>query len=456
MYLNGISRRKFVAALGAAGAASRLAPFLPHAVRAEGAPKRLLVVFSPMGYLENSFWPTVNGSDFTLGETMSVLQPYKSKLLYPDGLMVYGAQWFFKNDDNEHASGQSMVFTGSKKDGFSTGPSVDHAVADFVYAQTKTKFRHLALGVNAPSPVPHNACFFSKAQTPVNAQNSPASAFDMVFKDWTPPSAGTPIDTTAIDRARKQSQSVIDFVKGDLDRLKGVAGKDDQEKVAAHLDGIRMLEARLSQSGGGSPGAACTKPNAPSGAGLSGQVEAQMDVITAAFACDLTRVASLQLGFCDGGLEEIPGLNHHDVTHAVGDTKGAQTVLDNHKKIDRWYADRWLHLLTKMDSIKEGNGTLLDNTLILFGSDTTTGQSLELSPHLHWRFPLWLAGGSNFAFKTGRTIKLPQPRGMGSPAQSAQWVVHNRLLTSICRAFGMDVDTFGTNDPGKGPLTQLG
>ncbi|MDX2021472.1 MAG: DUF1552 domain-containing protein [Deltaproteobacteria bacterium] len=454
----GLSRRKLLAALASAGAASRLAPFVPASVRAAEPPKRLLVVFSPMGYLENSFWPKGTATDFTLGETMTALNPYKSKLLYLDGLMLYGAQWFFPDDDNEHGSGQAMVFTGSKKANFSTGPSVDQAVADHVYGQTPTKFRHLALGVNAPSPSGHSSCFYSKAQTPVNAQNDPSAAFDMVFKGFSP--GGAPVlDTTAIERARKQKQSVIDLVKGDMDRICASAGSEDKQKCASHMDSIRMLESRLTQATGstGAVTTGCTSvPAKPASGTLAAKVEAQMDVITAAFTCDLTRVASLQLGHCDGGLDEIPGINHHDTTHAVGDTKGAAGVVDNHKKIDRWYADRWAHLFAKMEAVKEGNGTMLDNTLILFGSDTTTGQSLEVGAHQHWRFPLWMAGGSNFAFKTGRLISLPHPNQMGSPAQSAQWVVHQRLLTSICKAFGMNVDTFGTNDPGKGPLTQLG
>lgn len=83
------------------------------------------------------------------------------------------------------------------------------------------------------------------------------------------------------------------------------------------------------------------------------------------------------------------------------------------------------------------------------------GQSLETGAHQHWRLPLWMAGGSNFAFKTGRLINLPHTSLMGTAAQSGKWVVHNRLLTSICQAFGMTVDSFGTLDPGKGGVAEL-
>lgn len=466
------SRRRMLAAVAAAGGAARLGPFLPHSVYAATAPKRILTVFHPMGYLESSFWPTGTGANFTLGETQSALNPFKSKLLYLDGLALYGPQYFFGNDDNEHATGGNMVFTGSKKRGFANGPSVEQAIADHQYNQTKTQYRALALGVNAGAPNEHAGVFYSKAQTPVTAQASVRATFDMLFKNsaapTTPGGMTTPIDTSAIERARKQQQSVLNLVKGDLSRIRALAGKDDQEKCDAHLGGVSSLENRLklmSSSGGtpstpapGSGGTGCAKPPVPiQAAGIAERTHAQMDLITAAFACDLTRSVSLQLGICDGGMDEaVPGVNQHNTTHAIADKMGQQVDIDNHKKYDRWYAARWAYLLGKLDSIKEGEGTLLDNTLILFGSDTTTIQQLALGPHYHFRFPLWMAGGGNFAFKTGQALKLSAPsRAPGNAGDVAQWTVHQRLLTSICQRFGMPVETFGDNDPGRGALNAL-
>lgn len=480
------SRRRMLAAIAAAGGASRLGPFLPASVRAAGTPKRILTVFHPMGYLQNSFWPGGTGTDFTLGETQTALNPWKSKLLYLDGLNLYGPQWFFNNDDNEHAAGGNMVFTGAKKVGRANGPSIEQAIADFQYAQAKTKFRALALGVNAGDTSPHSAVFHSKAQTPVAGQNNVQATFDMLFSGFTgptapPPSGGTQsppapgmqppaVDTSAADRARKQQQSVLNLIKADLSRIRGLAGKDDQQKIEAHMDGISSLENRLGMTSSSPPvtmpvpmqaattppvaagtaSAGCAKPTLASGSGIQANARAQMDIITAAFACDMTRHASLQFGMCDGGVDDAFNLPHHDTTHKYGDTGGAAPHPENHKTIDRWFAAQWAYLLGKLDSVKEGNGTLLDNTLVLFGSDTTTNSG----PHSHSRFPLWMAGGGAFAFKTGQAIKLPASKS-GSQADLAKGVVHQRLLTSIAQAFGMNVDSFGDNDPGKGPLTQL-
>ena len=484
------SRRQILSAMVAAGGVSRLAPFLPTAAHAAGTPKRILSVFHPMGYLEHSFWPggaRVAGddnfasggtSDFQLGQTMTALEPWKGKLIFPDGLYLGGVGWMPNEDDNEHGLGMKSTFTGSYSAGFSTGPSIEQVVADFQYAQVKTRFRALGLGVGAGGGGGHSSVFHSKAQTPVWGQNSPQATFDSLFKDFVAPTAPVTdtskppvVDTSAADRLRMQKQSVLDVVRADLNRLKAVSGSENSNKIEAHLEGLSSLENRLktlvpvSAGGEGGPIAppgsvtvGCAKPNLRGLEDPSGTVQTQMDLIASAFACDLTRTASLQIGGADGW-REIDGLgNQHNITHSSSD--GSTATLDAHRKWDRWWASQWAYLLGKLDSIKEGNGTLLDNTLIVFGSDTTTAQSFaHPGAHNFFRFPLWMAGGGNFAFKTGKHIKLPMGPAPRSLAACRSWkATHQRLHTSIARAFGMNIDKFGTSDSmytGSGPLMGL-
>lgn len=436
MILLGTSRRRLLASIGGAALASRLAPFIPASVRAAGAsPRRMLVVFHPMGYLERTFWPQSSGGSWTLGETMSALAPWKDKLIYPDGLEIAGAG---ASDDNEHGKGMNMVFTGSRKQGLSTGPSVEQAVANHLYAQTKTRFRALGLGVNGRDGHPHNTCFFTAAQVAVKPDNDPNSVFSTVFKDFTD---GGGTDPSLALRAERQKKSVIDFVKGDLDRVCQKAGTEDRKKCEAHLDGVRMLEVALGNEQ--TAPATCTKPAAPGSGDLVGTYSRQVDMLAAALACDLTRVVTLQMAYSDGGLDMIPGINHHNTTHAVGDTGGAPGPISDHQKIDRWFADRWVYLLKKLSSYQESDGTLLDNTLVLVGSDTTTrGGAHSLS-----RFTYWMAGGGNFAFKTGRHVQVAPAPGKYTP--------NHRLFVSICNAFGMNVSKFGNLDNGSGPLAGL-
>ena len=484
-----ISRRRMLAAFAAAGGASRLGPFLPAAVHAAVAPKRILTIFSPMGYLESSFWPTGTGSDFSLGATQTALSPWKNKLLYLDGVGIYGTQYWFPKDvqdGNEHGNGYNMVFTGCKSQGGATGPSVDQVIADYQYGQAKTQYRSLALGVTESQ-----GCFYSKAKTPTIGQTNPKAAYDLLFKNFNGPTlpAGTvpgnvggtgtqaPIDTSAVDRSRKQKLAVLNVARADVGRIRGLAGREDQKKLDAHLDGLSSLENRLKTMGGsgmvspvtpktpssppappGSAGEGCAKPALISGESLDNAVHSQMDIITAAFACDLTRSASLIMAH-HNGMDVFPDVGQHDTTHAISTKQPNPTVLENHRKYDRWFASQWAYLFGRLDSIKEGNGTLLDNTLIIFGSDTTTLDNPnwnEQGAHNMVRFPLWMAGGGNFAFKTGQAIKLPSPPNRpGSAADCAKWVTQNQVYTSVCQAFGMDVNKFGDLDQGKGPVAQL-
>ncbi len=404
-----------------------------------------------MGYLESGFFPSGSASDFQLGETMTALEPYKQQLIYLDGMTNYGAQYYFPDDDNEHGSGMAMCFTGSKKQNYATGPSFEQVIADKVYADSPTSFRSIGLGVNASDPSPHSACFFKASQQPVKAQNSPSAAFDSLFKDL---QTGAGQDPQALARVRAQKQSVIDLVRGELNSVCGRIGAQEKDKCDAHLAALRQLEMRISNAGG--MVTECTKPAAPSGGDLVKNIESQMDILSSAFTCDLTRVATLQLGGCDGGLDMIPGLNHHDTTHATGDSNLAADVVANHKKIDRWFADRWAYLMGKLSAVQEADGSLLDNTLIVFGSDTTTGTGTPgIGAHQLARSPYWLAGGKNFAFPTGRYLKYSHPADDSSEAKAAQWAVNSRLFVSVLQKFGIEQDKFGNMDPGTGRLPLL-
>lgn len=449
------SRRHILGALAGFAGSARLLPFLPAAVRAAEAPKRLLVIFQPMGYLEDSFWPTTSpGGGMTLGESLRPLDEWKQQLTFIDGLLMLGAQWYYQNDDNEHGTGMAMTFTGAKKATYATGQSIDQAIADHLYAQKQTAYRHLALGVQAPNPSGHSSCFFSKPGTPVNAQNNAQAAFDSLFAKFVPPTA----DPGALERSKRLRKSILDAVKADLNVVCKGAGADDKVKCDAHLEGLRMIERRLeSQSGEGTT--ACTKPTFVSGTEVAAQIHTTMDIITSAFACDLVRVASLQLGHCDG-FAEIEGLNQHDVTHKVGDTNGAPEWIARHKQIDRWYASRWAYLLKRLSSIPEGNGTMLDNTLILVGYDTTTVTKFAMGPHYHSRFPYLVAGGGNFAWKTGRHLMLRTGTSAvtsygGNVNLDKGFPTNHRLFVSMARAFGMNIDKFGNMDPSSGPVAGL-
>jgi len=244
--------------------------------------------------------------------------------------------------------------------------------------------------------------------------------------------ASHPQDPSVEDDKRRR-QSVLDYIRGDLKRVRKRIGSQEKVVLDAHIEDVRALETRLQWSFGN---AACVLPDAPSGNGgdHTEQAEIMIDLTVAGMACDLARVGTLQFGHCDGGVSMIEGLNAHGTTHAVGDTKEQPTVnaqiQDDHRRIDRWWADRWAYLLGKLASTPEGNGSMLDNTLVVWGSDTMTANVTgNQGAHRHYRFPYFLAGGRRPCLRDGslptrlraphsREGRSPQPRVAGFPAIS--------------------------------------
>ncbi len=158
--------------------------------------------------------------------------------------------------------------------------------------------------------------------------------------------------------------------------------------------------------------------------------------MTAALACNLTSVASLQLKVGDNDNNPYPWLgitdSHHPLSHS-GD--GDLVARDKLTKIYTWYADRFAYFLGKLDAIPEGNGTLLDNTLVVWSSEIGKGNNHSFS-----KLPVVLAGGIGGKVVTGRYLVYDN-------------VPHNRLLVAMCHAMGLDqVQKFGSTDQGMGSL----
>ena len=469
-------RRQMMQMMMAGGATASLMPLLPRSVRGQDdSVKRVLFVYHGLGYLESTFWPTRGPSgaatDFTLGATQSVLEPYKDQLIYLDGMLLFGAQYFYPDDDNEHASGAAMTFTGSAKDdgdgdnstkAYANGPSVDQVMADSYYDPDApaTLFRDMALGVSAATSPHHNVLTTSSGQ-PVVPQGSPTAAFDTFFASIADDLAG---GEEAAMRRRALDQSILDHLSGELQSTRRRIGRQEREALDAHLEGLRALELRVQNGGSMS----CTAPDAPTGEWGGGDpdklrntFEAHVGLIRSAFSCDLTRVASLQLGHCDGGVTPVAGLNVHGTTHAIGDNRDNPTLFaatqQDHRAIDRYWADRWYYLLDELANTPDGDGSLLDNTLIVWGTDTTTHDVNDIGspgPHKHYRMPYFLAGGSNWAFPTGRHLVFDHPE-QANRDLNPLWQSNSRLFVSMLQRWGVDVDTFGTMDVGSGTLPML-
>jgi hypothetical protein len=464
-----ISRRALFQSLGIGTALSPFIPLLNASGQEPKRPKRLLLVFTPDGAADSDSsagpidWkPVGSETDFTLHAIQEPLSPLKSKLIVPWGLKMS-----VKGAGEQHAYGSAGLWTGAllkdpgngadfdggngHRTGWGSGPSVDQIVAaasgpSMPYsvppdaATQETPYRTLELGVQCGNPTSVTRTIYKGDDQPLHPEVNPQAAFDRLFTDFTPPGSDAGAVAAAAAQRKAEQSSILDLVTKDLNRLKTQVSAEEYPKIEAHLTGIRALEQRLDTM---MPvvSAGCTVPARPDAADkyannakFPAEVSATLGLIPAIFACDLTRVASVQLSCGFSGVTHTwlgHEIGHHSLSHENADNRDKLVAIDN------WYAKQLLVMLQAMDAIDEGDGTLLDNTLVLWGRELgTTSHSMQ-------PWPLVMIGGAQGALRTGRFLDVNQ-----EPSA--------KLLVSVMQAMGMDAaTTIGNVDPDSGPLTQL-
>lgn len=432
-----LSRRELLRGLGASAA---LVPLLDqteaHSHGEQGFPCRVLVVIKTNGTLRDHFYPQDEGSaleQLVLPAMTEPLMPHRSRINFVGDLEMRNF-----TDYPDHGAGHenySCTFTGVRgheiEDGgprfTGGGPSVDQYIASQLGGVAPISALNLGVRVEEQAWY-QSRCFYTAEDQWVTPQNDPLQALDTVFAGVDPDNPDDP--AIALRLARKQS--VLDRVGKDLESFASRLGTDDRNKVLGHLQAVRELEQQL----GSGDLSACTIPmlgehDIEQNDDYPEILAAQLDVITHAFMCDRTRVATLQLTNGNGantvfswlGIsgpgQEFGIRDYHDVTHRTGD-------LDQDKiAVERWYMEQYASLIERLASIPEGSGTMLDNTVILWADHMGNGGS-----HSSNELPWILAGGGAGYFKTGQYLAMN-----GAPT--------NGVLKSLCEAMGVDPDGFG-------------
>jgi hypothetical protein len=428
-----ISRRALLR--GAGGVAIAL-PFLdamtPRRARAAGAPvKRLLTNFTENGVVEREWFPQGTVKDFTFGQILQPLEPWKKNLILFDGIdtVCDGS-----NGGGGHQRGKTGCFTAQPNtNGRAHGISVDQLIANQI--GTTTKFKSLEASVWIKGLL-RDGVYFSGPQQVIVTEDDPAQLFARVFTDPLPTGNADPAGAADLARLRARKQSIIDRTLEEYRRVAGVVGAGDKQRLEAHMDAIRTLEQGLGANGG-MASAACHKPEPPAPADFIATGKAQMDLLTMALACDLTRVASLQwrssyVPFSWVGVD----IAHHDLSHQQGGAAADAKLT----KVVQWFAGQAAYLLDRLKAIPDAGGTtLLDNTLFYWPNELATGT------HRHTRSPFLLATG-NFILPGGKPLEtqrfLKYPSG----------TYHSGLLTVVANIMGLPITNFGAQQWQRGPL----
>jgi hypothetical protein len=316
----------------------------------------------------------------------------------------------------DHARAASTFLTGvhPKK---TSGADIQVGVsADQVAAQAigkETKFASLEIGCEDGRQVGNcdsgYSCAYSNSiawktpSTPLPPEINPRSVFERLFAGWE-----TGEDPATRARRQRYNRSILDFVMEDTQRLEGKLGPTDRRKMDEYLTAVREIEARIQK-------AEQQKPEAPPigcpdgiPVDFADHSRLMFDLLAIAFQSDLTRIATFMLGR-EGSTRAYREIGISDAHHPLTHHRGSPEMIGKVLQINRYHMDQFGYFLQRLDGIKEGDGTLLDHSMIVYGSGLSDGNR-----HSHDHLPCLVAGGGGGTLRTGRHVVYPAETPMAN------------------------------------------
>src|SRR6201996_3477165 len=389
-------------------------------------PTRFGVVFLGCGVNENHWSAEGNGADMKLSKTLEPLEPLKQKINVVDGLYVKAL-----TNQGIHPAQTGSLLSGehiTKGAIIHSGVSVDQVIANHVGQDTPQS--SIVLACEQPMTGFHETNFslaysshlsWQTADSPVPVEVYPALAWDNLFDN-----RGSLLNVSVLDRINDQAKSLSTKISA-----------TDKGKVDEFLTSVREVEKRVELMRKNQDTAqdaakaknmqAARMPRPASGLpeDLREHAKLMCDIVAIAFQTNKTRVASLIISR-DLSAMYYPFLDVKEGHHAASHDNSSE----GYERISRFHVEQFAYLASKLDTMKEGNGTVLDNSCLMFMSNMFVGRK-----HDNSRLPLVLAGGLGGTLKTGRSINLlnaaDDKRNMCS------------LYLSLMDRYGVKRDKFG-------------
>ena len=457
------TRRAFLRAVGATAAALPFYKLLESSVvKAQGLelPLKFVGVYHPHG-IAAELWNLRSGeseTEFDLTYADCSLQPFDDAATYglsfKDKILIVEGVDHMSNANGHESAG--TILTGSEIVSAKPGnSSLDQFLAVEHGLGAGTRLSSLVLGVGNDALEPGACLSFGAGGAALPKIIDPVLAFDTIFGGYVPTD-----DPEARARAmheRQMGQSVLDFARDDINRLYPRLAPPEQQILDQHLTSLRELEKRLPNVDG--PAVICNLPLQPDASRFpklkqynGGEpyfdaiTDVQIDLLAQALACDITRFATLFMADLsyDGNPLGLPANNHDAVAHPYRASHesnfgvaepGDPTTWAPLAKFNRYSYGKVARLLQRLSELG-----VLESSLVYVASDMGNP-----SAHSTGNVPTVLAGGANGKFRMGRRIKLasdcpPDRYFCSDPTKSP----NNRILVSIAQAFGVDIDSYGT------------
>ena len=433
-----LPRRTFLRGMGSALALPLLDAMVPVftavAKTAANPVRRLGFIYFAHGSLthrpgsENRWTPVGEGRIEELSPILSPLAPFRDRLTVPTNLESPSAL-AISNGNHSRASASFLSASPTKRtEGTDvlSGVTVDQIAAKTLGRDTPLPSLELSLDHDylvgncdgGYSCAYINSLSWSSPSTPLPAENNPRVVFERLFGD-----GATGADRLARIRANR---SILDSMSEDFARLARALGPGDRTKVREYLDAVREVERRI-QLAEALPDDLLPSLERPVGVPENWEEHAKLmfDLQVLAFQADITRVISFQL--CrELNTRAYPQIGVADAHHGISHHQGDPTKLAALAKVNTYHVGLFAEFLEKLHATRDGEGSLLDNGMYLYGSGMGDGNL-----HDHRKLPVVLVGGGSGQLKGGRHLNYRTPKPMGN--------LHLSLLDKV----GVHLESFG-------------
>ncbi len=407
---------------------------LAQSVKPAQRPVRMAFVFVPNGMNMKQWRPAAEGALGELPATLEPLKELKNSISVFSGLAQRNA-FALGDGPGDHARSTAAWLTGvhpKKTAGadIKNGPSVDQVAA--MRIGSRTKFASLEIGCERSAQAGDcdsgYSCAYSSnvswrsETTPVAKEVNPRLVFERLFGNG---ASGEEAESRF--RRERYRKSILDLVLEDALALRRELGTRDAQKLDEYLEGVREIERRLERIEKENPTAFLSGEQRPKGipADYGEHIRLMGDMMVLAFQTDLTRISTFMFAN-DGSNRPFRNIGitdgHHDISHHGN---GADKLAKK-QQIDRWQVEQLAYVLKKMESIKEPGGTLLDNSMVLFGAGISDGNA-----HNHDDLPILLAGKGGGTIRTGRHAKFDRETPL------------TNLFITMLDKVGVDVEKLG-------------
>jgi Protein of unknown function (DUF1552) len=425
-----LSRRTLLRGMGVSVALPLLDSMVPAqtplAKTAASSRSRLSCIYVPHGATMDKWTPAAEGKSFQFTEILSPLEKFRDRVTIVSNLAHPAAGGVGSDAGADHARSAAVFLSGvhPEKDSIRVGPTIDQIAAQQIGQDTPLPSIELSIEEVALSCGSGYACAYSNTiswktpTTPLPMENNPQVVFEKLFGDGS---------NNADRLARKQqSRSLLDSVMDQVASLQRELPASDRTKLGEYLDDVREIERRIQKAENQIP-ADLKLPEAPVGVpeSFDEHFKIMFDLQVLAFRAEITRIATMMYARDTSGAV-YPQSGVRDGFHVASHHSNNRANMDKFALINRYHLEMLAYFLDKLKSTPDGDGNLLDHSMVLYGSSMSNGNQ-----HDHDPLPIVLAGAASGQLTGGRHL------------QNAPHTPMSNLLVSVLNKLGMNTESHG-------------